>query len=323
MFKRIFAASVCGAVLSACQGGGGTAVPPASSMSGVQQSPRRITEASHSEVLVVNEGDNSIKEFPDFANGNVAPDSQIAGSATELNLPLYASLQAGILYVSNQVATNQGYVTEYGAHETGNVPPLRSITCLGNPAGLDNDAVGRLYVATDNPDSVFILPPGAHGCVNGAKRIAGPLTQLSSPVGLMIANKTIFVANQDFITEYPTSAVNDASPTAVISGPLTGLKNPQTMAEDNAGNLYVSDFVANAIFVFAPGANGNVAPIRTINITEPNGITLHGSKIVAITDELAYGIFPYTESGNVVFQREVMGSLTGFFFPGGVLVRNQ
>jgi DNA-binding beta-propeller fold protein YncE len=43
------------------------------------------------------------------------------------------------------------------------------------------------------------------------------------------------------------------------------LQQPHGVTLDGAGYLYVADCDSNAILVFAPGANGNVAPVRTIS----------------------------------------------------------
>ena len=63
----------------------------------------------------------------------------------------------------------------------------------------------------------------------------------------------------------------------MISGPLTELEGSPVdgVGSDATGTLYADNSGGHAIRVFAPGANGNVAPIRTIG----GANTLLGSMI--------------------------------------------
>jgi sugar lactone lactonase YvrE len=74
------------------------------------------------------------------------------------------------------------------------------------------------------------------------------------------------------VTIYPASVTGNVLPTATIAGPNTQLGPAASVAFDAAGNLYVrnrrgcNEFGANeSVAVFAPGATGNVAPIRSIS----------------------------------------------------------
>ncbi len=95
------------------------------------------------------------------------------------------------------------------------------------------------------------------------------------------SNDLLYVGNigNNSITVYHHDAQGNAAPVAVIAGPKTQIGVPGQLSEDAAGNLYVANNVAipfgNAftptpsaigpsILVFPHGANGNVAPLRTI-----------------------------------------------------------
>jgi len=78
---------------------------------------------------------------------------------------------------------------------------------------------------------------------------------------------TIYVANDGAtpsITEYSVGASGNATPSATISGSLTGLTVPVGVAVDSSGTLYVANSTVGTITEYSAGANGNIAPIRTI-----------------------------------------------------------
>lgn len=74
------------------------------------------------------------------------------------------------------------------------------------------------------------------------------------------------------VAVYTFGSTANALPARAISGGLTGLATPVSLVLDSSGNLYVLDngvwtstVPHPQILVFGPGANGNVAPIRTIS----------------------------------------------------------
>ena len=67
----------------------------------------------------------------------------------------------------------------------------------------------------------------------------------------------------------------DVSPKAAISTTLTtGLSNPQGVALDSSGKIYVADLNAPGVFVYPAGSNGNAAPTATIS-GGSTGLTCH------------------------------------------------
>ena len=79
-------------------------------------------------------------------------------------------------------------------------------------------------------------------------------------------NGLIYVANigNATITGYPVGSTGDTAPTFVLGGNQTQLRAPIGVNFDSAGDMYVSDFDAGAVFKYGPGASGNAAPILTL-----------------------------------------------------------
>jgi hypothetical protein len=88
------------------------------------------------------------------------------------------------------------------------------------------------------------------------------------------------------ITVYPATANGNVAPVQVITGNLTGLNGPWGIAVDKEHNIYAANNLATStkpllysITVYKAGADGNVAPIRTITgkktqLCSPTGIAV-------------------------------------------------
>ncbi len=149
-----------------------------------------------------------------------------------------------------------------------------------------------LYVSNFDNNSITAYAPGANSDAVPIATIAGPATGLNRPLGIVIdSSGKLYVANSgnDTITVYGLGASGNAAPIATIGGPNTGLRGPQGMALDANDVLYVSNFgllpggqPASSITAYAPGANGNVAPIATIagpntGLRRPSALALDSS----------------------------------------------
>src|SRR2546429_126026 len=74
-------------------------------------------------------------------------------------------------------------------------------------------------------------------------------------------------------------AAGNAVPTAAITGGNAGLTQPEVIAFDAAGDLYVANVSNNSITVYAAGTTGNATPTATIagnntGLSGPEGIAL-------------------------------------------------
>lgn len=136
-----------------------------------------------------------------------------------------------------------------------------------------------------------------------------------SASGFMVAKEKrslIYVSNSSHIfgrvsrvTEYDVDARGDVPPVRTIEGQHTMLIDPGYMAMDVAGDLFVVNGAPNRqypnIVVFAPGADGDVMPIRTINFT----------------DQPAYTGFPIAvDSQGFLYRADQVQSAIQVFAPG-------
>lgn len=163
---------------------------------------------------------------------------------------------------------------------TGTAPYTQAIQISANDPSL-----------TASPNSVTAPGQSVTGTYSGAAFAAGISSQVTVtltvgtqtiPVAVPVKRQYLYVANSNSepgvtppgggnIAVYTFGATGSATPARLISGAATGLSNPVDVKLDSSGNLYVLDngpYTSNSnpyVVVFAPGATGNVAPIRTIS----------------------------------------------------------
>jgi 6-phosphogluconolactonase (cycloisomerase 2 family) len=262
-------------------------------LSGCVISPRRdITStgrAGTGQLYVVNQFANSILRFSaaTAANGNIAPNANITGAATQLSNAQYIFLDAANnrLYVAN-AGLSSILVFDKVSTLNGNVPPTRTITSasLAMPTDVALDSVrDLLYVADNFEVAVFANAHTING-VTGATRVL-QLAFTPGAIHLDPTNDRLFVAD-------PTSNAIDVFDSAstlngtvagnrTISGAGTQLAQPLGLQIDGAGRLIVSNFAPPSITIYANAANatGNVVPIGVI---AGNNTTLAGPTELAL-----------------------------------------
>ncbi len=91
-------------------------------------------------------------------------------------------------------------------------------------------------------------------------------------------------ADCNCVVVFAAAGCASLDPIRRIAGPATLLNNPETVAVDSAGYLYVLNAFApvlgrSIVTVYAPGANGDVAPVRTFTVPAVD------SKDIAIDSE--------------------------------------
>jgi len=252
------------------------------------------------------------------------------------------------VFVSNYYGAS---ITIYPRTATGDVAPSRVIsTGLILPHDIAIDLLHReLFVPNNLPSeqgpavNVYDLEAGLPGNGDDPKRtIMGPATQLERPAGLLVdsVHQELYVANDldpgSAILVYALTASGNAAPIRVLQGPLTTLQGPISMALDLVhGELIIVNYKSSdegSITVFPRTAQGNVAPIRTIQgpntqFNRPQALALdlaHDELILAnsfFDNPVSRGgllVFSRTASGDVAPIRQITGTNTQLCNPIGM-----
>ncbi len=287
-------------------------------------SETQFAAARSSRILVANLGPaqgGSITEYRETDNGNVAPQTTIAGPNTgfgqtrgPVGIALDPSGRIGIS-LGNIAGTE---VETFAKGAKGNVAPLTAIDCFPRLAtiGAAFDQAGNLYVSHSGT-IIEVFPPGATGCASPSRVITG-----ISPYGLAIdRNNILYVADeQGSLDIFPPGA---SQPMARIAGSNTGLVEPTSVALDASLNVFVFDGNTSAISEFVAGAQGNVAPLRTIGGSKTGlngavGIAVsRTSGKIFISSPAATAVFGFAAraAGNVAPTQVIAGAATGLSAP--------
>lgn len=207
-----------------------------------------------------------------------------------------------------------------------------------------------LYVVQTDPvtgtGSVLQFKAQSNGAVSPVSTFTAPSDVVFSFAvldnqGNIYVSDFYWDSNNDIVSEvrvYPAGATGTATPTRTIAGSATGFNLAMSdygeLAIDSSGQLYVASL--NSISVFAPGANGNVAPIRVISgastlISSPESIALDAAgnlyvanqeSIVPAGVENTILVFSPTATGNATPTRVISigGLASEMGVPYGVAV---
>src|SRR5262249_24278018 len=215
--------------------------------------------------------------------------------------------------------------------KTGNGAPNRMISdaatnLLVPQQPLLDSTRNLLYVADDVDVLVFANASTANGPAASARDI-----QPGFSVGAMFVDSTnnrLFVAdpNGDAVDIYDNASTLDgtvATPSRQIKGASTGLAKPVGLQIDGSGRLVVSNSTPPSITVYtaAATANGNIAPVATINgsntgFVSPNQIAFDTTArdTLYVIDPGAGSVFVFTSfttaNGNLAPTRAINGSST-------------
>jgi Family of unknown function (DUF6519) len=167
-------------------------------------------------------------------------------------------------------------------------------TGLVGSVGVAAAADGTTFVTSNPPDGgrIQVFAPNASGNAGPARSIILPTVNVGGAVVRYTANGVAFDATGNLYVA-AASQINTAAPDAVFVFPpnqnnpaktIRGVANtklfaPFGIAVDAAGNIYVSNRTSSTITVYGPGADGDVAPIRTITgaaavLTAPTALTI-------------------------------------------------
>jgi hypothetical protein len=295
---------------------------------------------------------NYVTAYPLGANGNVAP---IAITPDMVSPAGIARDDQARIYVTNP-STNT--IAIYSGDATGNLPALEIIsgyrTRLANPTAIALDQQGNIYVLNTATATITVyapLPPfitvaGGPARLNQPPIavIAGPKTKLKQPVALAVdGSGDIYVANQaggpvvanqgftlGAITIYAAGSKGNVAPTAIITGPTTGLVDPVSIAVDSSRNIYVGNVFTNVggsfiyqpnISIYPAGSEGDAQPTSVVTGTNPGlynliAIGLDSNRNIYAVGYGAEGnnlidVFPAGSTGNIAPTATIIGADTG------------
>jgi hypothetical protein len=265
---------------------------------------------------------NSVTEYDENVDGNVAPLATISGPSTGIDRPGgVAADKSGNVFISNTDSDLPGgernpSVTGYPTGATGDRAPTTTIqgsnTVLTAPGHMNIDLAQNLFVVNDvsvTQDSVNEYAQAGTGNATGnvtpKASISGPNTGLNFPTGVAVdSGGDVFVANyNDAITEYAPGATGNQAPKATISGPNTGLDTPIAVAVDSGGNVFVANYKSSTVTEYGKGANGNQAPVATIGgphtgIMGPVAIAVDAQENLFLSNLSGDAVYEYPPGAN-------------------------
>lgn len=249
--------------------------------------PSGVAVDAAGNVYVSNDLGNAVYIFSAAENGNVAPAATISGSNTTIQGINGITLDsAGNLWVIDYLSNA---VDEFAAGQTGNIAPMRTIsgtaTQLIQPAGVGVDASGNIYVGGNG--LVLVFGATASGNVAPARTITDPNINGGGPRAFCFTpSNSVAVGSESLaaVYVYPSGDSGSTPAAQAITGSTTGLTaSTDGVACDGLGNIFASTYpswTSGSLSEFAPGANGNVAPIWSISgsntlLEGPMSIALH------------------------------------------------
>ena len=138
------------------------------------------------------------------------------------------------------------------------------------------DTAGNLYVSASvvtAPPMLYeiqVYAPTATGSATPARTITSP--SLTAPLTSIAvdAEGDVYALTGNSICVFAANATGNSTPVRLISGSLTLLNSPSSIAVDAAQNIYVANQIYTAttdggnILVFSSTATGNAAPSSTL-----------------------------------------------------------
>jgi hypothetical protein len=164
--------------------------------------------------------------------------------------------------------------------------------------------------SVDNVGQIEVLQPGSNGAYSQAM-VARSIDYVNAPEALLVAGdgtvyaahvgdaqgNTLLEAIDVFAPGTSGSVDTTGAPERYIGGSNSGLATPVQMALDSQGYLYVANNGNGSngtVTVYAPNANGNVAPVRTISgtaVANVKGIAIDGFDNLYVVSGGTFSVF--------------------------------
>lgn len=193
------------------------------------------------------------------------------------------------------VLPNVPSISAYAGNTQGNAVTFRHFDSFVPPAGDFRTLENPVAVGWRNGPPALLVADTVFGRVfefTPTDPVPSGSISVGRPTGVCTDDvQRVYVSDQNpadpcvwRVTMHP--GVPDQVPFEQIAGAATLLRNPGHLAIDIPQNLYVvnegSEFFRGEILIFAPGALGNVAPVRRLFSTENSAVNWHHPRSVAV-----------------------------------------
>jgi sugar lactone lactonase YvrE len=259
-----------------------------------------------------------------------------AGSAARFNSPAGVAVDSsGDIYVADSGNNAIRMITP-----TGVVTTLAPTASFSGPQGVAVDASGTVYVAdTDHNEIREISPSGIVSTLAGSTTAGnadgtGAAASFSAPDGIAVDS-----AGDVFVADTGNSEIRMITPTGVVTtlagsgttgnadgtGAAASFYDPEAVAVDSSGNVYVADTFNSEVREVMPGG---VVTTLASSFSYPSGVAVDSVGNVYVADSSHNEISKVTPAGAVTVlagstssgSADGTGSAASFKLPFGIAV---
>jgi uncharacterized protein YjiK len=250
----------------------------------------------------LNEGESTVitATLSTASTQDVTIDFDLSGTATD-----------GINYYSESKVVN----TVVGTGSSGS-----GANQLNAPYGIAFDTAGNMYVAESNNHRVQKFTKTGPGLfdlsgitVAGTGTLGSGATQLNNPKGIAFdakGNMYVVDSNNSRVQKFKTTGTGTFNPSGVTVAGTGGLgvssdqlKNPEGIAFDATGYMYVADYNNSRIQQFPTAVSGISGTSGTIitQIDHPRGVAFDSAGNIYVVDTYYDYIIKYAKTGTGTF----------------------
>lgn len=291
-------------------------------------------------LFIANFTGNNITSYEDpvAVNGNIAPDTNLAGASTGLKFPTDIIVTAnGSLIASNLSVPFALTRYDDAVNTNGNLAPNGNVsggaTLLSGPTSLAVNASQDLVFVANITTNVITVYSNASGTsFNGnlapIRTIATTTSgDLNAPFGINFgANNDLYVANNGgnnvLVFANANNLNGDVTPTRIISAvEFNGIFD---VFVDGADNLFVVDSTDDEIYIFNNASTLNALQAPDFTLTVPGAgvltaIAVDSNDTGYIVDNALGAVYSYdnisTQNGTVAPTRTISGANTQLASP--------